>query len=385
VWHLCGTSFSTPFAAGVAALVWAANPELTGPEVWNLMESSLQGGRWPRVNALDAVAAALGPFTGVRFVEPEAGSEHDLNRAVGLAAMVTIPTDPTVYSARVRIRFVSDRDGLLDDQTWTVPMEHGEVVSRQRVSTVATSLSEGSHVITVTANHAGADSTDTLRLTVSNSPPSDLRITRPAEGAEFCIGSPVVLRGDAFDINEQLGLPESAFRWRSDRDGLLATGRNATATGLSAGAHRITLRVTDSGGLSAGKSVTIRVLAASDAACVDLPPEVRITTPDNRSVFYVDDLNAETGRDEHGAYIVVTVRVSVSDDHDDLDDLRRNTDVYVRPEWPDTWAGSGTRVDVRLHLQDGVCSQPKVIEVIVYDSAGNRSEDSIEVFVNRFC
>ncbi|HSQ36595.1 MAG TPA: S8/S53 family peptidase, partial [Acidimicrobiia bacterium] len=261
--HLCATSFAAPFAAGVAALVWAANPELSAAEVWGLMQSTLQGDRWPRVNALDAVAAALGSFTAVRFVEPGDGGDYDLGTAVGLAAMVTIPTDPTVYSAEVRVRFTSDRDGLLADDTWTVPMEHDAVVSRQRVSTVAASLSEGTHTVTVTATYEGGDSTDTLRITVGNTPPSDLRILLPEDGAEFCAGSSVQLRGDAFDINEQNGLPESAFRWRSDLDGLVGTGRNAAATGLSVGAHRITLRVEDSGGLVTTEAVTVEVLSAS--------------------------------------------------------------------------------------------------------------------------
>jgi serine protease len=387
IWVLCGTSFSTPFAAGVAALIWASNPELTAAEVWGLMQFTMLGDRWPRVNALDAVAAALGSFAAVRFVEPGDGGDHDLGTAVGLAAMVTIPTDPAVNSAEVRVRFSSDLDGLLDDHTWTVPMQHDGAVSRQRVSTVATSLSEGTHTITVTAAYEGANSTDTRRITVGNSPPSSLRILWPANGDRFCVGVPVQLRGDAFDINEQIGLPESAFRWRSDLDGLVGTGRNATATGLSVGTHRIILRVVDSGGLVTTASVTIDVQSASDPDCSDLPPRVVVLEPLDGAVFWVDstDPAVETGSDEHGDYVVVTIRVSVSDDHDEPDDMAGDINVYVRPERPDTWVGSGTVVEARLHLGAGVCSQAKQISVVVYDSAGNEAGDTIEVFVNRFC
>jgi serine protease len=386
IWHLCGTSFSTPFAAGVAALVWAANPELTGAEVWNLMTITAQGDRWPRVNALDAVAGALPPFAGVRFVEPTDGSEHDLNTAVTLAAEVLIPTDPAVNSAEVRVRFSSDLDGLLDDHSWTVPMQHGSPVTEQRVSTVATSLSEGTHTITVTASYEGSDVTDTRRIAVGNSAPSDLRILRPANGDRFCVGEPVQLRGDAFDINEQLGLAESAFRWRSNLDGLLATGRNATATGLSVGTHRITLRVTDAGGLTTTESVQIEVESASDPDCSDMPPQVVIVAPADGADFWLDttDPSFETGTDEHGDYIVVTLRVSLSDDHDNPADLGGDTNWYVRPDEPDTYVGSGTQIDVRLHLAAGMASQVKEISVEVYDSAGNLSTDAIEVSVNRF-
>jgi len=385
--HLCATSFATPFAAGVAALVWAANPDLSAAGVWEAMASTVQGDRWPRVNALDAVAGALGPFTAVRFVEPEDGSIQDLGTAVGLAAMVTIPTDPAVHGADVRVRFSSDLDGLVDDHTWTVPMQHGEAVTRQRVSTVATSLSEGMHTITVTAGYGDIEATDTLTVTVGNSPPSDLRILRPADGDRFCVGAPVQLRGDAYDINQQLGLPEGAFRWHSDRDGLVGTGRNATAAGLSVGTHRITLRVTDAGGLTTTESLHIDVQSASDPDCVDLPPQVVIVEPADGTDFWVDTLDpgVETGTDEDGDYIVVTLRATVSDDHDSLDYLRTSTNFYVRPGEPDSWVGSGTELEVRLHLQEGVCSVVKEVSVQVYDSAGNLGSDVIEVSVNRFC
>jgi hypothetical protein len=252
---------------------------------------------------------------------------------------------------------------------------------------VTSSLSEGTHTISVTATYGAVEATDTLQVTVGNSPPSDLRILRPVEGDRFCSGAPVQLRGDAFDINEQLGLAEGAFRWRSNLDGQVGTGRNATATGLSVGAHRITLRVVDSGGLDATESVNIEVQAASDPDCVDLPPQVVIVEPSDGDDFWVDDPDpgVETGTDEHGAYVVVTLRATVSDDHDSLDYLRSSTNFYVRPGEPDTWVGSGTELDVRLHLPAGVCSVVKQVSVDVYDSAGNLGSDVIEVSVNRFC
>jgi hypothetical protein len=62
-----GTSFSTPQVTGAAALVWAANPQLTAPEVAGIIKSTASGrGSWnPSVGygVLDvagAVAAATG-------------------------------------------------------------------------------------------------------------------------------------------------------------------------------------------------------------------------------------------------------------------------------------------------------------------------------------
>ncbi len=379
----CGTSLSTPFAAGVAALVWAANPDLTADQVWLLMTLTAHAGRWPRVNALDAVAGALGPFVAVGFLEPGDGAVVGLNRAVSFAAEVIIPTNPDVGTGEVGVVFSSNRDGVIDNTSWTVPMSASDAVTVQRVSTSTASLSEGTHRITVTVEYEGETATASIDVRVENSPPSDLQISRPADGSEFCEGLPVQLRGDAFDINEQIGLPESAFRWRSSIDGFLGIGRNFRATGLSAGDHTIALRVTDAGGLRTITSISVEVLPGSDAACQDLAPSVVIVEPGDGDSFYVDDPTEEIGVDEHGSYVVVHIRVVVSDDHDSPGEL--TVDIYVRPGQPDTWVGSGTEFDVRLYLADGDCSQKKIISVIVFDSAGNESEDAIEVFVNRFC
>lgn len=385
--HECGTSLSTPFVAGVAALIWGANPDLTADQVWLLMTATAYSGRWPRLNAMDAVAGALGPFVAVGFLEPGDGTDLDLDRAVTLAAEVIIPSGPDGGSGEVAVVFSSNIDGVIDETSWTVPMSTSDEVTVQRVSTSTTSLSEGTHIITVAVEYEGTAATDSIEVTVGNSKPSDLRISRPADGSEFCAGSPVVMRGDAFDINEQLGLPESAFRWRSSIDGLLGTGRNITAWGLSVGDHSIALRVTDAGGLMTIKRISIRVLAASNPACIDLPAAVEIVEPANYDHFYVDgddpDPAVETGRDEYGAYVVVHIRVVVIDDHDSPGEL--TVDIYVRPNPPDSWVGRGTEFDVRLYLDDGVCSETKEISVIVFDSGHNRSEDLIEVYVSRFC
>ena len=55
-----GTSFSSPEVAGAAALVWAANPKLTAPQVASVLEQSADGNGWNRElgwGRLDAAAA----------------------------------------------------------------------------------------------------------------------------------------------------------------------------------------------------------------------------------------------------------------------------------------------------------------------------------------
>lgn len=84
-------------------------------------------------------------------------------------------------------------------------------------------------------------------------------ITYPAEGARFMPGASFFLQGTAYDLEDGT-LPDSAYRWRSNRDGDLGTGATNLVI-LSSGPHVLTLTVTDSDGNTAVK--TIRLSAGS--------------------------------------------------------------------------------------------------------------------------
>lgn len=77
----------------------------------------------------------------------------------------------------------------------------------------------------------------------------------------------VGLSGVAFDPEDGL-LDEDALEWRSDQDGVLATGSVLMTGLLTPGTHRLTLTGTDSDGTEASASLTAVVGAASD----DTPP-----------------------------------------------------------------------------------------------------------------
>ena len=72
-----GTSFSTPQVAGAAALVWAANPQLSATQVAGIIKSTASGkGNWTKslgYGVLD-VAAAVGAATGQVVAERVRGS-----------------------------------------------------------------------------------------------------------------------------------------------------------------------------------------------------------------------------------------------------------------------------------------------------------------------
>ena len=81
-----GTSFSSPFAAGVAALVWAADPTQSASDVEDVLlanaKASPDASVGRAIDALSAVRSVLGnvPPT-IDVVRPSPGDELDLNAA----------------------------------------------------------------------------------------------------------------------------------------------------------------------------------------------------------------------------------------------------------------------------------------------------------------
>jgi subtilisin family serine protease len=92
---IAGTSFSSPFVAGVAALVWAANPSLSAGQVWAILRDTAHvggvgvSGFERRVNAFAAVSRALEVGTSGPSLTLNANDTADLNRKWILTVNVT--------------------------------------------------------------------------------------------------------------------------------------------------------------------------------------------------------------------------------------------------------------------------------------------------------
>jgi hypothetical protein len=89
--------------------------------------------------------------------------------------------------------------------------------------------------------------------------PSTAHIVSPEDGAAFSRGDAVELIGAGFSPNFET-VEYDEVSWTSSRDGRLGTGYQVVTNSLSAGRHRITLRVPDclSGESIASKVITIR-------------------------------------------------------------------------------------------------------------------------------
>lgn len=123
-------------------------------------------------------------------------------------------------------------------------------------------LSAGVHTVTATVSDSGgltAQATRTVTVTAStstNTAPS-VTISSPVNGLTVKSGTPITFTGSASD--PQQGNLTSQLMWSSSLSNHLASGGNFTMT-LKSGTHVITAKVTDGGGLTAQKVITVVVV-----------------------------------------------------------------------------------------------------------------------------
>jgi serine protease len=280
-----GTSFASPYVAGVAALIWASNPAYDANQVAQVLLSTAHTGsggsrvgRW--VNALGAVRQAVGGKTPpwVRIIDPADGSVYPRGTAAVplLAEVEDLEGDP------VFVTWHSDRDGQfatgIDSRTF--------------------GLSLGTHSITAVASN-GTLSTTSAPVTVQifNEAPV-VEIVRPLSSTAWCFGQPIRFEAEGSDPNNwpTFGLPESAYAWRSVPEALEGTGSTLEFAFPSTGAglefYDVRVTVTDGQGAMGHDRVSIRLRECEDGP-LPLPTILQPAT----------DLELEfDGRDEGGLW-----------------------------------------------------------------------------------
>lgn len=271
-----GTSFSSPFVAGVAALIWSADPGLSANEVEDILLSTAHPSSEDKVNrvvnAAGAVQAALGnvaPNLDVRA--PVADQRLEVNLAY---------------------RFAADVDDFEDgrnccDISWSSNVD-GDLGTGRVINPSFSTL--GVRTLRVSTEDSEGARGDVQRVfEVVNSPPT-ASITAPAAGATVFRSTLTTLKGSANDINESGGLLACGLlRWTSNVAsdvGLLGVGCEISVSFTTLGSRTLTLEATDPQGGSDQASVVINVVETP----VNLPPVVRITQPGNRQVVGISEL-----------------------------------------------------------------------------------------------
>src|SRR5688572_7982369 len=183
------------------------------------------------------------------------------------APSVTIssPASGSSYASGTAVSFTGSandtQDGLLTSAlAWTSTID-GSIGLGGSFTRV---LSPGSHTIKATAVDAGGLTTVkqvSVTVTSSNTAPP-ATISSPASGASYSSGTAVSFSGSASDTQD--GSLTAALAWTSTIDGAIGTGASFTKV-LTAGSHTIKATVTDSGGLTTVRQISLTVNVASSS------------------------------------------------------------------------------------------------------------------------
>jgi hypothetical protein len=257
-----GTSFSSPYVAGVLAMIMAADPNISPAGAKQaLLDSADPSADQTVSRVVDGINAVmrvtdnkLGPLVKISTADPK--PVYGGFNATTLKA--------TVYAVgscgKCTIEWSSDKDGAM-----------GTGASIDYVYPSA-----GQRTVTVKVKDAnGATATDQVTVDAQNERP-EARVTKPASyDMHVYSGQTFVLEGHADDPNQPGGLPCDALAWSSpgmqDQFGCTATmtlyGDNMTTS--------VTLKATDGYGAWTSSTVTVHV----DKAPAHSPPLVTILSP----------------------------------------------------------------------------------------------------------
>ncbi|HHC08916.1 MAG TPA: hypothetical protein ENK55_09390, partial [Actinobacteria bacterium] len=279
---VCGTSFASPFVAGVAALVKAADPNLGPDDIWEILRDTAHrggvdldgpiGGHQLRIDAAAAVAKALGVEIApprVTITEPADGEQFVLNEFPEFSALATEFT-----AFLLPVRWESNVDGPLTDGP--------------TFDTVAgADLTTGVHTITATAvDVLGQVGTAEITIEVVDQPP-EVSIAWPQPGTKVYAGQEVDLVGKSYDPDLFGPLPSKGVYWTvtSKASGVqydAGFGHFYTVDGyLPPGKYEVTLRGEDgSNSVAASSDFTVLAVPPGEA-----PPNPSILAPEPGAVF----------------------------------------------------------------------------------------------------
>lgn len=354
-----GTSVAAPFLAGVAALVRAANPALSGSEIWSIIRRTAHEGaslvveRY--VDASAAVRAALPAM--IRIESPRYGQHFARGVSVPFSAFVWEGSkgSPTV-------QWTSHVDGVIGSGS----------------SFGTPSLSFGRHEITARATFPdGTVKDDWIAIFIDNTAPT-VEILQPADGATVFRSQIIRFEGKSTDINNlETGsrLADHQVEWQVlGSPTPFAEGHSVRARlNLLVGVHTIIFRGTD-GEFTAEDTIQIHVIDDPD----NMPPEAEIIDPDEGAVFLADRYDEERSQ----YYALVSVQGRATDREDDQ--LSATGFVWwIQADGSSAYTSYQdlAAFEARLYLPPGRQELGYTITLSVRDSAGNAGYDQVHVTV----
>lgn len=352
-----GTSYASPFAAGVAALTWAANPSLSNDQVeaciMSTAHSQSYSGAPKWIYPLGAVQCAMGgthPF--IEIITPSNGITVERSAAaIALAANA----DDLEDGLGLTINWSSSLDGFLGTSSPGTELRLNPEF-----------LSLGRHRICAnTTDSSGRTSTDCVDVTFTNAPPS-ASILLISNGDSFIQAAEIPLRGTASDPD---GPVPTNIRWYIEPSSVLgtpvATGlldTSVPASGFATGNYVVTLVVEDSDGGTGTASVNISIIPNPPNAL----PVVTITKPASNEEI-------KNGFDR------IELSASATDDEDGsipFNEIQWSASTEGGPEQPLTVTTELTKHYITLEPVPGESRTEILIKGRVTDSGGQENADS---------
>jgi subtilisin family serine protease len=278
-----GTSYASPFVAGVFALTWAADPSQSHLDVRRCVLSTVHRdsftGERRRIDALGALSCAAGgthPWVEVVTPAPESSFVRGLD-LVSLMAEV----DDYEQGDTLTVRWTSSLNGFLGTSTSRSAFN----IDR------ALALDLGEHEICARVlDDTGRDWVDCTDINVTSAPPV-AEILAPFENQLFIASSTIDFLGRSFDPD---GSPVTKISWEL-QDSLslartpdVATGSfeaSVSASIVPPGRYWVWLYVEDDTGASDRVEVSIEIVED----CDDLPAVITVDQPVNGSSFVSAD------------------------------------------------------------------------------------------------
>ena len=351
--EVSGTSFATPFVAGISALLKVLDPSLNGDAVKTLLQAAANPSSDPTVAPLgyvDAYKAALEADPNLepapQITHPDDGADLSYLPNTGVLVAVNDPESDVFghdYFALGGIVTVSsDIDGLLcqlDDTNSSCPLPP---------------LSVATHVLTAEATDPhGATGSHAITVRVANRPPSAL-IVWPPDGSTHGDDQLITFSGIGLDPEQDI----AAMTWESSLDGVM--GNEPTLhRDLSIGTHTITFTVFDQLGQSDSDSIQINVHAGEGH------PSAIIYEPQ------------EQAGSANGVFLLQGNGIDPQED--ELSD-----DKLVWESNLDGVLGTGRILHVQLS-SNSCAPNEHVIKLIVTDSEGHSSWVQVRVWAGIVC
>ncbi len=242
--YYSGTSFSSPLAAGIAALMVAANPSITINELENGMFST----------AVDIGDSGDDNVFGHGLVDAQAAVNYALNLSSFIAPVADIDTssNSVLYGSSVTLSAINsyDPDGFIVSYQWNL----GDGTISNQPETNHTYGAAGSYQVslTITDNDDLSDTATTV-IQVTNEVPVAV-IDEMANSHD--IGVSITFNGSySYDNDGSI----SNYTWDFG-NGEMHTGETVEYTYPTGGDYTVTLTVTDNAGAMNSATVNISIV-----------------------------------------------------------------------------------------------------------------------------